>query len=158
MDINDQPLEERHITVKRKYTENHPAVRVGKAAKIRNRVLETIKDGKLTQEEFDAVLREMSTDTGRWMRRNTAYFNVSEDGISLSKTGKRILSELALTNIVNEKASAFKQANVMAEEIFGEFGIATLGYDQIARVIDIKRADKALIDLPLFFPCQWLRL
>ena len=142
MDINDQPLEERHITVKRKYTENHPALKVGKAAKIRNRVLETIKDGKLTREEFDTVLREMSTDTGRWMRRNANYFNVSEDGISLSKTGKRILSELIPASTVNEKASAFKQANVMAEEIFGEFGIATLDYDQIARVIDIKRADK----------------
>ena len=46
---NNQPIEERHITVKRKYTENHPAVKVGKAARIRNKVLEAIKDGKLTK-------------------------------------------------------------------------------------------------------------
>ena len=47
MDINEEPLEERNITVKRKYTENHPARTVGKAAKIRNKVLEAIKDGKI---------------------------------------------------------------------------------------------------------------
>ena len=142
---NNQPLEERYITVKRKYTENHPEKTVGKAAKIRNKVLEAIKDGKLTKEEFDSIVREMTVDSTRWLRRNSTYFNVSEDGITLSKTGKRVLNELVPSKTeleINEKASAFKQANVMAEEIFGEFGIATLDYDQISRVIDIKRADK----------------
>ena len=33
-------------------------------------------------------------------------------------------------------------ANAMAEEMFGEFGVATLDYDDLARVIDIKKADK----------------
>ena len=144
MDINES-IQERHITVKRKYTENHPAVKVGKAAKIRNKVLEAIKDGKLTKDEFESIVREMTVDSTRWLRRNSTYFNVSEDGITLSKTGKRVLNELAPVETeleINEKASAFKQANVMAEEIFGEFGIATLDYDQISRVIDIKRADK----------------
>jgi len=142
---NNQPLEERYITVKRKYTENHPEKTVGKAAKIRNKVLEAIKDGKLTKDEFESIVREMTVDSTRWLRRNSTYFNVSEDGITLSKTGKRVLNELAPSKTeleINEKASAFKQANVMAEEIFGEFGIATLDYDQISRVIDIKRADK----------------
>jgi len=144
MDINES-IQERHITVKRKYTENHPAIKVGKAAKIRNKVLEAIKDGKLTKDEFESIVREMTVDSTRWLRRNSTYFNVSEDGITLSKTGKRVLNELAPVETeleINEKASAFKQANVMAEEIFGEFGIATLDYDQISRVIDIKRADK----------------
>ena len=54
MDINEEPLEERNITVKRKYTDNHPARTVGKAAKIRNKVLEAIKDGKVTQDEFES--------------------------------------------------------------------------------------------------------
>jgi hypothetical protein len=141
----EESLTERHITVKRKYTENHPAIKVGKAAKIRNKVLEAIKDGKITKEEFNTILREMTTDSGRWMRRNSTYLNVSEDGITLSKTGKRVLNELTPvvnTPDINEKASAFKIANANAEEIFGEFGIATLAYDEIARVINIKRADK----------------
>ena len=137
-----ESVQERHITVKRKYTENYPAVKVGKAARIRNKVLEAIKDGKLTKEEFDTILKEMTVDSTRWIRRNANYFNVSEDGITLSKTGKRILNELAPATDINEKATPFKIANARAEEIFGEFGIATLDYSQIARVIDVKLADK----------------
>ena len=142
MDINEEPIEERNITIKRKYTENYPALKVGKAAKIRNKVLEAVKDGKITKEEFESILKEMTTDSTRWIRRNTKYLNVSEDGITLSKTGKRILNELTPSLDINEKASPFKVANAMAEEIFGEFGIATLAYDELDRVIDVKRADK----------------
>ena len=142
MDINEEPIEERNITIKRKYTENYPALKVGKAAKIRNKVLEAVKDGKITKEEFESILKEMTTDSARWIRRNTKYLNVSEDGITLSKTGKRILNELTPSLDINEKASPFKVANAMAEEIFGEFGIATLAYDELDRVIDVKRADR----------------
>jgi len=144
MDINEEPLEERNITVKRKYTENHPARTVGKAAKIRNKVLEAIKDGKISQEEFKSIVKEMTADSTRWLRRNTPYFNVSEDGISLSKTGMRILKSITPSTEVtlNEKATPFKIANAMAEEMFGEFGVATLDYDDLSRVIDIKKADK----------------
>ncbi len=144
MDINEEPLEERNITVKRKYTENHPAKTVGKAAKIRNKVLEAIKDGKISQEEFKSIVKEMTTDSTRWLRRNTPYFNVSEDGISLSKTGMRILKSITPSTEVtlNERATPFKIANAMAEEMFGEFGVATLDYDDLTRVIDIKKADK----------------
>jgi len=111
-------INERNITIKRQYTENHPAKTVGKAAKVRNKVLEAIKDGKITKEELDVILREMTTDSARWMRRNSTYLNVNEEGISLSKLGKRILTQISVNEEVNEKASAFKAANVMAEEIF----------------------------------------
>ena len=140
-DQYDESLHERHITVKRQYTENYPAVKVGKAARIRNKVIEAVKDGKLTKEEFDAILREMTVDSTRWIRRNATYFNVNEDGITLSKTGKRILAELS-TSEVNEKMTPFKMANAIAEEIFGEFGIATLSQDQLERVIDLELANK----------------
>jgi hypothetical protein len=139
---DESTLHERHITVKRQYTENYPAVKVGKAAKTRNKILEAIKDGRVSQDEFNNIVREMTIDSTRWLRRNATYFNISEDGIRLSKTGKRVLSQLSKADAVNEKVTAFKQANVMAEEIFGEFGIATLDYDQISRIIDINRADK----------------
>ncbi len=134
-------INERNITIKRQYTQNHPAKTVGKAAKIRNKVLEAIKDGKLTKEEFDTILREMTTDSTRWMRRNSGYITMNEEGISLSKMGKRILSQILVNDEINEKATPFKIANAKAEEIFGEFGIATLSYDQIERIIDIKKAD-----------------
>ena len=72
----------------------------------------------------------------------THPFNVNEDGITLSKVGKKILNELSKSAVVNEKATPYKLANVKAEEIFGEFGVATLDYDQLSRIIDIKMADK----------------
>ena len=91
--FSNEELNERKIVIKRKYTENHPAVTVGKSAKIRNRMLEAIADGKLTREEFDTILREMSVDSKRWVSRNTKYFNLSEDGIALSKYGKSVLRQ-----------------------------------------------------------------
>ena len=91
--FSNEELNERRIVIKRKYTENHPAVTVGKSAKIRNRMLEAIADGKLTREEFDTILREMSVDSKRWVSRNTKYFNLSEDGIALSKYGKSVLRQ-----------------------------------------------------------------
>lgn len=95
--VAESVVNERNITIKRQYTENHPAVVVGKAAKIRNKVLEAIKDGKISQVEFDNLLKEMTTDSKRWLKRNTQYFNVSEDGISLSKSGKAILKNVMVS-------------------------------------------------------------
>jgi hypothetical protein len=96
-------VNERNVTIKRQYTENHPAVVVGKAAKIRNKVLEAIKDGKISQVEFDNLLKEMTTDSKRWLKRNARHFNVSEDGISLSKSGKTILKNVMVAE-ATEKA------------------------------------------------------
>ncbi len=95
--IKESVVNERNITIKRQYTDKNPAVTVGKAAKIRNRMLEAIKDGKISQEEFDTILKEMTTDSKRWLRRNAQCFNVSEDGIALSKTGSRILKNVMVS-------------------------------------------------------------
>ena len=88
--------EGRKVTLKRRYTENHPAVTAGKHAKIRNKVLEAIKDGKITQEEFDKIVSELSNNSKRWTENNSKYFTVSEDGISLSKFGQRILNSISV--------------------------------------------------------------
>ena len=93
---NESVVNERNITIKRQYTDKSPAVTVGKAAKVRNRMLEAIKDGKLSQEEFNTILKEMTSDSKRWLRRNAQCFNVSEDGIGLSKTGSRILKNVMI--------------------------------------------------------------
>jgi len=82
------------IQIKRKYTENHPASTVGKTAGVRNEVLKAMKDGILTEEEFTKILSKVSKSPKRWRTTNSKYFNVSEDGIKLSKWGLRILSEL----------------------------------------------------------------
>jgi len=95
--LSESTVNERNITIKRQYTDKSPAVTVGKAAKVRNRMLEAIKDGKVSQEDFNNILKEMTTDSKRWLRRNAQCFNVSEDGISLSKTGSRILKNVMVS-------------------------------------------------------------
>ena len=87
-------LNESKITLKRKYTENHPAKTVGKHASIRNTIIEAVKDGKMTKEEFNNILSKVSEDQKRWLKRNAAFFNVSEDGISLSKDGLKIYNQI----------------------------------------------------------------
>lgn len=103
--------EGKKLQIKRKYTENHPAQTVGKTASVRNAVLQAIKDGVVTREEFNKILSELSTSANQWASRNRKYFNVSEDGVKLSKWGRRILAELDETPKaaeVNEKIKVTK--------------------------------------------------
>ena len=122
------------VTLKRRYTENHPAITAGKSARIRNKILEAIKDGKITQQEFDTIVSELSTDSKRWMKRNSKYFNVSEEGISLSKFGTRILNQIKINEeqptmrkLVMESFSEFvnqqQETEALNEGTRGQFGI-----------------------------------
>lgn len=95
MDKFEDFLEEgKKIQIKRKYTENHPASTVGKTASVRNEVLKAVKDGVITEEEFTKIISKLSTSPKRWRSANSKYFNVSEEGVKLSKWGRRILSEV----------------------------------------------------------------
>ena len=103
--------EGKKLQIKRKYTENHPAQTVGKTANVRNAVLQAIKDGVVTREEFNKILSELSTSSSQWASRNRKYFNVSEEGVKLSKWGRRILAELDETPKaaeINEKIKVTK--------------------------------------------------
>lgn len=131
--------EGRKLTFKRRYTENHPAMTAGASARIRNKVLEAIADGKISQDEFDAIISELSNDSSRWVKRNSRYFNVSEDGISLSKFGMRIFNQIKINennqmknNLVFESFSDFvsynengviKENQLITEGTRGQFGI-----------------------------------
>ena len=95
---NDR-VDEGKITIKRRYTENYPARTVGKSARIRNKMLEAISDGAITQEEFNSIIAELSSDSKRWLSRNSKLFNITEAGITLTGLGKKILSQIT----VNEK-------------------------------------------------------
>ena len=101
---SDQPgkLNEKKLVTKRAYTELHPAKTVGMTAKIRNKMLEAIKDGKVATSEFDRILKELSSNSKRWMNRNGKLFNVSEEGISLSSLGKRILKGITVNEATEE--------------------------------------------------------
>ena len=128
-------LNENKVTFKRRYTENYPALTAGKEARIRNKMLEAIADVSMTQEEFNQILSELSTDSTRWMRRNSKYFNVSEDGITLSKFGARILNQIKINennqmkkNFVFESFSEFigslnENTEMINEGTRGQFGI-----------------------------------
>ena len=105
--------EGKKIQIKRKYTENYPAKTVGKTANVRNAVIQAIKDGVVTREEFNKILSELSTSSSQWASRNRKYFNVSEEGIKLSKWGRRILAELDET----PKAAGVFEATVEMDAI-----------------------------------------
>ena len=109
-------INESKVTLKRRYTENHPAITAGQHAKIRNTVLEAIADGTITKEEFDKIVKEMSSDSGRWVRRNSKYFNVSEDGVSLSKFGRRVFDTINVSEEVIEEGRKFVAAAKKAKE------------------------------------------
>lgn len=96
MKFEDFLNEKKSIVLKRQYTENHPSITAGLTASVRNKMIEALADGKLTQEEFNTILSEFSNDSKRWMTRNAKYFNVSEDGVTLSRFGKRVLKTFAI--------------------------------------------------------------
>jgi hypothetical protein len=103
--------EGKKIQIKRKYTENHPAQTVGKTANVRNAVLKAIADGVVTREEFNSIIAELSANSSQWASRNRKYFNVSEEGVKLSRWGRRILAELDETPKaaeLNEKVKVTK--------------------------------------------------
>ena len=112
-DQSNRLNEGKKVILKRRYTEKYPAITAGRAARIRNKMLEAIADGKISQEEFNTMLSELSANSRKWMTRNTKYFNVSEDGISLSRFGKRALNQIK----INENT---EMENFMFES-FSEF-------------------------------------
>ena len=95
-------LNERNITLKRRYTENHPAQTVGNSAKVRNAIIEALKDGKITVDEFNEIVGQHSSAPSKWTRGNKRFFKIEEDGVSLSKYGTKILNSLVTESEVNE--------------------------------------------------------
>ena len=141
-------VNESKITLKRKYTENHPAITVGKAARIRNKVIEAIADGTLTEEEFNNILSEYSANAKQWMKRNSRFFNVSEEGIALSKFGKKALSAV----VVNEEESV----NENYEVIYSDGISAGKKFRTEAQALDFMKktiaSNKKLRDIAVYKP------
>ena len=104
-----EAVNEAGIVLKRQYTEAHPAKTASKTAVIRNKVIEAVKDGKLTK---------VSEDQKRWLKRNNHFFNLSEDGVTLSKAGLKIYNELTKENKIQNKPR-FEMKRLV--ESFSEF-------------------------------------
>lgn len=131
--------EAKKVTLKRRYTENHPAITVGKAAKIRNKVLEAIKDGKISQADFDKIVSELSNDSKRWTKSNSQYFTISEDGVSLSSFGRKVLAGIT----VNEKTT--KNPEIWVPGQFDK-EIGKYPNNKITRELVLKAAEKWDVD------------
>ena len=93
-------LNEAKVSVKRKYTENHPAKHVSSHGPIREKVLAFVKEnGEVTREELLKFFKGMNEETGgatsrKWLNKNTHLVSVSEKNgtktYSLTKLGKRL--------------------------------------------------------------------
>lgn len=96
-------LNERKVTLKRKYTEAYPAKHISTSARVRNAVLDAVADGVITEEELKGILAEIEAHK-RWLSRNSSLFKIEEDEegnivYRLSKKGNKIRSK---TRPVNE--------------------------------------------------------
>ena len=134
-DLTESIVTESKVTLKRRYTENHPAVTAGKFAKVRNKVLEAIADGTITQEEFDNILSELSNNAKRWSKNNSKYFTISEEGISLSKFGKRVLNSITVNEATTENPEIWVPSGF-------DKAITKLPNSQITRDVVLKVAKK----------------
>ena len=94
-------IDEGKIVLKRQYGANS-AVTTIKETKVRNKVLAALKDGQLSHEDFKAIVNEFSADSKKWLTRNARYFSVSEEGVTLSSYGSKVLSHINESEEVNE--------------------------------------------------------
>lgn len=90
----DDYISEKKVTVKRRYTDKHPARKMSTAARVRSAIFTAMGDGVLTEEELKTALASTKAHK-RWLSRNGSLFNISEDesGIktySLSVFGNRV--------------------------------------------------------------------
>jgi citrate lyase synthetase len=132
----DNFVNEKKVTVKRRYTEAYPAKNVSTAARVRNTILDAVSDGHITEEEMSKILTELKAHK-RWLNRNKTLFNISEDqaGIktfSLSPYGVRIKNATRPT-VINEALSVpHKDRGGKPVNIFvGRFQPFTLGHVKV---------------------------
>ena len=124
-------LNEKNITIKRKYTDTYPAKTVGHSARVRNKIIEALKDGKITVDEFNDIVASHSSSPKRWSRNNKRFFKIEEDGVSLSGYGRKILNNL-VTESINENYEVIYSDGVSAMKKFSnERKARAFFYDKI---------------------------
>lgn len=124
-------LEGREV-YKRQYTEQHPAKIVNANTKIRNKILEAIADGKISESDLRKILQELNANP-RWASRNSHLFKVNEEGISLSKIGNSIYNKIKSGKEVKTIEEGFN-------ELEKRYADAESGFDELLdKLEDAKR-------------------
>lgn len=145
-DFVNSEINESRVTIKRRYTESHPAKNVYSNSKIKAKILEAIADGQITKDEFNKILQELNANK-RWVSRNAHLFKMNEEGISLSKFGRKMF-EKSKSNKLNEGHSPQEQAYMEAEMefdiLFDKILQAKYGWGSKTRSQLDKIADKLL--------------
>jgi hypothetical protein len=119
---SDESVNEGRIVTKRKYTENYPAKHVYSKAHVRNKVLELLKAGKVTEEDFFSAISGAGAPR-KWIQRNSQYFKVEEEG------GKRLYSLSGKGHVVANSLQEIKESvevdddSLDTDDIYDEHGI-----------------------------------
>lgn len=98
---SSEDLNEARVQYKRKYTDRYPAKTMNTNTKVRAKVLAAMADGVITEEELMGILKELNANP-RWYKRNSNLFRITEEGITLSKTGKRMSRHITPKNDITE--------------------------------------------------------
>ena len=140
-------LNEKNITIKRRYTDTHPAKTVGHNARVRNKIIEALKDGKLTLDEFNEIIKSNSNSPKRWSRNNKRFFRIEEDGVSLSGYGKKVLKTI---QPVNEAIGTKKPMGLTKDEtleVAKKIAEAISKVDKVKCTVNMKTLEEDSFDL-----------
>lgn len=140
LNLEDFMLNEARIQYKRRYTENHPAKSFNSNTKIRTKVLERMKGKIITEDNLKEILTEIGASRA-WFRKNKNLFEISENGISLSKTGKRMANHIVMP--LNEADPEFTpdSINDVIQYVITNYKSIT-GSTEIKKDIDTKEISK----------------
>lgn len=101
-------INESKVTVKRKYTNSHPAKSVSAVGPVRDKILSFVKEKReVTHEEIMEFLKTVNEESGgntsrKWLNKNTQYFKVTEkNGVKkykLSSYGEKVHTAIQQLN------------------------------------------------------------
>jgi hypothetical protein len=108
-------VNEAKVQLKRKYTENYPAKHVYASTKVRNIILDSIKDGVVSKEEFSRIVKEAGASDS-WVRKYSGFFNMNETEVSLSKQGMKVwkgINPTPITEAVSKERIEAHQEKIL---------------------------------------------
>ena len=113
-------VNEGKVIYKRGYTDKYPARSTNEKAAIRNKILDAIQDGVITEEEFNSIISGTGAHD-RWSSRNKQYFSITKEGVRLSSYGLKIWEKVKDGGMISEGNAflmALKEAKEKGEKTF----------------------------------------